>query len=126
MHFPTSRIPMSEDEIIPNEEPEIDTSAEAAPAPAEADAEADAEPEGPEEPSAASLFIAAQGLKTMSLQALKDKTPADLQAFAESLEIENANTMRKQDMLYAILKVLADESVEISGSGTLEVLPDGF
>ena len=62
----------------------------------------------------------------ITLQELKDKTPADLLAFAESLEIENANTMRKQDMMFAILKTLADEGVEIIGSGTLEVLPDGF
>src|SRR5436190_20400052 len=113
------------DTEIPNEDPEVDTSAEAAPETEAEAAEQDGH-EGPEEPSAASIYIAAQGLKTMSLQALKDKSPADLQAFAENLEIENANTMRKQDMLYAILKSLADEGVEISGSGTLEVLPDGF
>src|SRR6201997_5264792 len=62
----------------------------------------------------------------MSLQELKDKSPTDLLAFAEQLEIENANSMRKQDMLFAILKVLADEGAEITGSGVLEVLQDGF
>ena len=62
----------------------------------------------------------------MSLQELKDKSPADLLSFAEQLEIENANTLRKQDMMFAILKALADEGVEISGSGSLEVLQDGF
>jgi transcription termination factor Rho len=62
----------------------------------------------------------------MSLQELKDKTPTDLVAFAESLEIENASTMRKQDMMFTILKTLADDGVEISGSGSLEVLQDGF
>ncbi|HEX8569247.1 MAG TPA: transcription termination factor Rho [Caulobacteraceae bacterium] len=62
----------------------------------------------------------------MSLQELKEKTPTDLLAFAEALEIENASTLRKQDMLFAILKELADEGTEISGSGTLEVLSDGF
>jgi len=62
----------------------------------------------------------------MSLQELKDKSPADLLAFAETLEIENANSMRKQDMMFAILKTLAEEGVEISGSGTLEVVQDGF
>jgi transcription termination factor Rho len=97
----------------------------------EAETEAEAETgldidEGPEEPSGASLAIAALGLTKMSLQELKDKTPADLQAFAEKLEVENANAMRKQDMLFAILKTLAEEGVEISGSGTLEVLSDGF
>ena len=62
----------------------------------------------------------------MSLQELKDKSPTDLVAFAEALEIENANSMLKQDMMFAILKALAEEGVDISGSGTLEVLQDGF
>jgi transcription termination factor Rho len=62
----------------------------------------------------------------MSLQELKDKSPTDLLAFAESLEIENASSMRKQDMMFAILKTLADDGVEISGSGSLEILQDGF
>ncbi len=62
----------------------------------------------------------------MSLQELKEKSPTDLLSFAESLGIENANNMRKQDMMFAILKTLADEGVEISGSGVLEVLQDGF
>src|ERR1044072_8405958 len=65
--------------------------------------------------------VEALGLKKLSLQELKDKSPTDLLAFAESLEIENANSMRKQDMMFAILKTLAEEGVEISGSGTLEV-----
>ena len=62
----------------------------------------------------------------MSLDELKKKTPAELLTFAEELEVENASTMRKQDMLFAILKELADHDVEISGDGVLEVLPDGF
>ena len=66
------------------------------------------------------------GLKRMSLQELKEKSPTDLLAFAEALELENANSMRKQDMMFGILKTLADGGVEISGSGTLEVLLDGF
>jgi len=78
------------------------------------------------EESGAAQAIAALGLQRMSLQELKDKSPADLVAFAESLEIENANAMRKQDMMFAILKALAEEGVEIFGSGTMEVLPDGF
>jgi transcription termination factor Rho len=57
---------------------------------------------------------------------LKAKPPAELLTFAEELEVENASTMRKQDMLFAILKELADHEVEISGGGVLEVLPDGF
>ncbi|WP_428410659.1 transcription termination factor Rho [Hyphococcus sp.] len=62
----------------------------------------------------------------MTLDELKEKTPAELLAFAEELEVENASTMRKQDMLFAILKELADLEVEIHGGGVLEVLPDGF
>ena len=73
-----------------------------------------------------SAAIAALGITRMSLQELKDKSPVDLLAFAEKLEIENANSMRKQDMMFAILKVLAEEGIEISGSGTLEVVSDGF
>ena len=66
------------------------------------------------------------GLTRMSLQELKEKSPADLLAFAEQFDIENANTMRKQDMMFAILKASAEEGVEIFGSGTLEVVQDGF
>ena len=62
----------------------------------------------------------------MTLEELKAKTPAELLAFAEDLEVENASTMRKQDMMFAILKELADHDVEIAGGGVLEVLPDGF
>jgi transcription termination factor Rho len=80
----------------------------------------------PEEPSEVANTIAKMGLKRMSLQELKDKAPADLLAFAELFEIENVNSMRKQDIMFAILKVLAEEDVEISGSGTLEVVQDGF
>jgi transcription termination factor Rho len=66
------------------------------------------------------------GLQQITLQDLKTKSPTDLLAFAEDLEIENASAMRKQDMLFAILKELADRSVEIMGSGVLETLQDGF
>lgn len=62
----------------------------------------------------------------MNLQELKTRTPAELLAFAEELEIENCNAMRKQDMMFAILKRLADQSVPITGVGVLEVLQDGF
>ncbi|MEX2408000.1 MAG: transcription termination factor Rho, partial [Rhodovibrionaceae bacterium] len=62
----------------------------------------------------------------MDLQELKAKSPADLLAYAEELEIENASTLRKQDMMFAILKQLAENEVSIFGSGVLEVLPDGF
>ena len=62
----------------------------------------------------------------MHLQELKIKTPAELLAYAEDLEIENASNLRKQDMLFAILKQLAENDILIFGSGVLEVLPDGF
>ncbi|WP_119679781.1 transcription termination factor Rho [Indioceanicola profundi] len=62
----------------------------------------------------------------MNLQDLKAKTPAELLAFAEELQIENAGTLRKQDMMFAILKQLADNDVPIYGEGVLEVLSDGF
>ena len=78
------------------------------------------------EPTEASKAVAALGLSRMTLQELKEKSPADLLAFAEQFDIENANAMRKQDMMFAILKTLAEEGVEISASGTLEVVQDGF
>jgi len=62
----------------------------------------------------------------MNLQELKSRTPAELLAFAEELDIENCNAMRKQDMMFSILKQLADQGVPISGGGVLEVLQDGF
>ena len=62
----------------------------------------------------------------MDLQELKQKSPPDLLKFAEDLEIENASTLRKQDMLFAILKQLAENDVPIFGIGVLEVLQDGF
>ncbi len=62
----------------------------------------------------------------MNLKELKKKSPADLLAYAEELEIENASSLRKQDMMFAILKQLADDDVAIFGDGVLEVLQDGF
>ena len=62
----------------------------------------------------------------LSLAELKTRSPADLLQLAEELEIENASSMRKGDMMFAILKDMADEGVEISGDGVLEVLQDGF
>jgi len=62
----------------------------------------------------------------MKLQELKNKTPTDLLAFAESLEVENASTMRKQELMFAILKMLAAQDTEIIGEGVVEVLQDGF
>ena len=60
------------------------------------------------------------------LSDLKAKSPADLLILAEELEIEAAASMRKQDLMFAILKELAEEGTEIIGSGVLEVLQDGF
>jgi len=62
----------------------------------------------------------------MHLSELKAKSPSDLLAFAESLQIENASILRKQDMMFAILKQLAENDQAIHGDGTLEILPDGF
>ena len=62
----------------------------------------------------------------MNLQELKQKSPADLLAVAEELEIENASTLRKQDMMFAILKALADNDTPITGTGVLETRQDGF
>ncbi len=65
-------------------------------------------------------------VEQLSLAQLKIRTPAELLSMAEELEIENASTMRKGDMMFAILKEMAEEGVEISGDGVLEVLQDGF
>ncbi len=62
----------------------------------------------------------------MNLQELKSKTPTDLLAIAEDLNIENASNLRKQDMMFAVLKQMADQGDEISGGGVLETLQDGF
>ena len=62
----------------------------------------------------------------MNLQELKAKSPAELLGFAEELQIENASTLRKQDMMFAILKQLAENDTPIYGDGVLEILQDGF
>ncbi len=62
----------------------------------------------------------------MHLAELKAKAPGDLLALAESLQIENASSLRKQDMMFAILKNQADQDLAIFGEGTLEIMPDGF
>ena len=62
----------------------------------------------------------------MHLNELKSKNPSDLLSYAESLDIENASNLRKQDMMFACLKKLADNEVSIYGEGVLEVLADGF
>ncbi len=62
----------------------------------------------------------------MNLRELKEKSPAELLAFAEERQIENAGAMRKQEMMFAILKKEAENNNAIYGEGVLEVLPDGF
>ena len=65
-------------------------------------------------------------MENMKLSELKAKSPAELLVFAEEHEVENASTMRKQELMFAILKELAAQEVEITGEGVVEVLPDGF
>ena len=62
----------------------------------------------------------------VTLNELKAKSPKELLSYAEELEVENASSLRTQDMLFAILKELAERDVEIIGVGVLEVLSDGF
>src|SRR5258708_19668081 len=70
----------------------------------------------PEEPSEVANTIASMGLTRMSLQELKDKAPADLLAFAEVFEIENANPIPNQDIIFPILTPLPEKGVPSSCS----------
>jgi transcription termination factor Rho len=65
-------------------------------------------------------------VKEMKLQDLKVKTPTELLSFAEETGVENASAMRKQELMFAILKQLASKDTEIIGTGVMEVLQDGF
>src|SRR5665648_801329 len=65
-------------------------------------------------------------MQEMKLQDLKTKSPTELLSFAEEVEVENASTMRKQELMFAILKQLAAKEVDITGIGVVEVLQDGF
>jgi transcription termination factor Rho len=65
-------------------------------------------------------------MQQIKLHDLKAKSAGDLLSFAEGLNIENASVMRKQELLFAILKQLAEQEVEIIGEGVVETLPDGF
>ena len=65
-------------------------------------------------------------MREIKLQDLKAKTPAELVSFAEELEVENASTMRKQELMFAILKQLSMRETDIIGEGVVEVLSDGF
>jgi transcription termination factor Rho len=62
----------------------------------------------------------------MNLKELKSKPPAELLSYAEQLKIENASSLRKQEMMFAILKQMAENEVAIFGDGVLEILQDGF
>jgi transcription termination factor Rho len=62
----------------------------------------------------------------MHLKELKKKTPAELVEMAEELGVEGASTLRRQDIMFGILKELAEDGEEIIGQGTIEVLSDGF
>ena len=69
---------------------------------------------------------ALEELTSLTLQELKRKSPAEILELAESLKIEGANTLRTQDMLFSILKAMAERGVEIGGAGVVEILSDGF
>ena len=62
----------------------------------------------------------------MNLEELKQKSPTDLLAYAEELQVENASVLRRQDLMFGILKQLARNDTAIFGSGVLETLQDGF
>ncbi len=65
-------------------------------------------------------------MREIKLKDLKAKSPIELLAFAEELEVENASTLRRQELMFAILKQLSDDDVEIIGQGVVELLQDGF
>ncbi len=62
----------------------------------------------------------------MQLNDLKKKTPAELLVYAEDLEVENASSLRTQDLMYAILRKLSESEATLFGEGVLEVMQDGF
>ena len=65
-------------------------------------------------------------MKEVKLEDLKIKSPTELLEFAEEVGVENASTMRKQELMFATLKQLATQDIEIVGTGVIEVLQDGF
>jgi transcription termination factor Rho len=64
--------------------------------------------------------------REIKLHDLKVRSPADLLILAEQLQVENASAMRKQELMFAILKNLALKDITIVGEGVVEVLQDGF
>src|SRR5271156_4068772 len=73
-----------------------------------------------------SLLHRTTPMREIKLQDLKSQTPAELVTFAEEKGVENASTMRKQELMFAILKQLAIQETDIIGEGVVEVLSDGF
>ncbi len=65
-------------------------------------------------------------MKEMKLEDLKRKSPAEMVTFAEEVGVENASTLRKQELMFATLKQLASQETEIIATGVVEVLQDGF
>lgn len=72
------------------------------------------------------IQIDLDNIESISLDDLKKMRPAELIAFAEEVGIENASSMRKQDIFFSVLKDLAEDEIEINGGGVVEVLLDGF
>jgi transcription termination factor Rho len=65
-------------------------------------------------------------MSEVKLEDLKRKSPTELLSFAEEVGVENASTLRKQELMFATLKQLAAKDIEITGIGVVEVLQDGF
>ncbi|MDP2801421.1 MAG: transcription termination factor Rho [Phreatobacter sp.] len=65
-------------------------------------------------------------MQQIKLQDIKSKSPTELLVFAEELQVENASTLRKQELMFACLKQLASQETDIIGEGVVEVLQDGF
>jgi transcription termination factor Rho len=65
-------------------------------------------------------------MKEMKLEDLKLKSPTEMLSFAEEVGVENASTLRKQELMFAVLKELAAKETDIIGMGVVEVLLDGF
>ena len=65
-------------------------------------------------------------MKELKLQDLKEKSASELIEFAKENDVENASSLRKQELYFAILQNLADQDIEILGQGVIEVLQDGF
>jgi transcription termination factor Rho len=77
-------------------------------------------------PFPAPVSLSSSDRLAMHLKDLKKTAPADLVQLAEELGVEGASTLRKQDLMFAILKAEAENGEQIMGEGTIEVLPDGF